>query len=91
MQNSIFIVGFVIFALYMVGYLYMVTNAHKQQRTDMRNDPEMKRFYEKLSSDNTDYDGHGNWGRFPPVKKKKKSNFQKYNQEIYKKITKNEK
>ncbi len=25
--------------------------------------------------DNIDYDGHGNWGRFPPVKEKKKKTF----------------
>ena len=88
---GMFVVGCIIFALYLVGYVYMINTAHKQQRREFENDPEMREYYSRNNlpprTDDTDYDGHGNWGRFPPIKKKKESTFQKYNQEIYKKIT----
>tara|TARA_Y100001972_G_C7603265_1_gene302317 strand:+ start:412 stop:681 length:270 start_codon:yes stop_codon:yes gene_type:complete len=73
---GMFVIGLIIFILYMVGYLYMVTTAHKQQRRELEGDPEYRKYQASLreSSDNIDYDGHGNWGRFPnnPYDKKKK-------------------
>ena len=60
-----FIVGFIIFALYLVGLLTMITRAHKQQRQEMENDPELRDYYNR-QHDPIDYDGHGNWGRFNP-------------------------
>ena len=46
-----FIVGFIIVALYLVGLLTMITKAHKQQRRELENDPELKGYdwdaYEK--------------------------------------------
>ena len=39
-----FVVGFIIFALYIVGLVTMITKAHKQQRYELENDPELKGF-----------------------------------------------
>ena len=63
-----FVVGFIIFTLYLVGLLTMIVKAHKHQRRELENDPELKAYYEKLrdEDDYIDYDGHGNWGRFNP-------------------------
>ena len=36
-----------------------------QTKKEIENDPIFK-------DDIIDYDGHGNWGRFPPIKKEKK-------------------
>ena len=60
-----FIVGFIIFVLYLVGLLTMITRAHKQQRQELENDPELQDYYNR-KHDPIDYDGHGNWGRFNP-------------------------
>ena len=43
-MTVMFIVGFIIFALYLVGLLTMITKAHKQQRTELENDPELQGF-----------------------------------------------
>lgn len=54
-----FIIGFVIFILYMSGLLWMIKSSHDDQRRRREKD-------EKLlnKSDENDYDGGGNWGRF---------------------------
>ena len=68
---GMFIVGLIIFILYMVGYLYMVTTAHKQQRRDLEGDPEMRDYYARHNNGlDMDYDGIGDQGRFPSKKKK---------------------
>jgi hypothetical protein len=70
---AMFVIGFIIFVLYMVGYLYMINTAHKQQRRQFENDPEMKGYYSRHNMpDSIDYDGIGNQGRFPVVKETKK-------------------
>ena len=70
---GMFIVGCIIFIGYMIGYIWMITTAHKQQRREFENDPEMKGYYSRHNMpDAIDYDGHGNWGRFPPTKETKK-------------------
>ena len=64
---GMFIVGCIIFIGYMIGYIWMITTAHKQQRRELENDPEMKGYHSRHNiPDSIDYDGHGNWGRFPP-------------------------
>jgi hypothetical protein len=72
---GMFIVGCIIFALYIVGYMYMINTAHKQQRRELENDPEMRGYYSRHNippkPDVVDYDGMGNQGRFPQVPKKK--------------------
>lgn len=57
-----FIVGFVIFSLYMVGYLTMVNKQHQIQ----------KKQSESQKIDSMDFDGHGNWSRFPNSRTKKR-------------------
>ena len=54
----IFAVGFSITCAYV---FFFVFNAKEEQRQENI----------KLD-DHIDYDGHGNWGRFPPIKEKKK-------------------
>ena len=65
---GMFIIGFIIFALYLWGLLTMIYRSHRQQRKELENDPELKAYYKKLrdEDDYIDYDGHGNWGRFNP-------------------------
>lgn len=43
MKISMFIIGSIIFTLYMVGLLYMVNWGHKSQEKDSLNDPETKK------------------------------------------------
>ena len=54
-----FIIGFIIFSLYMSGLLWMIKKSHDDQRkrreSDMRN------------VDDNDYDGGGNCGRPSPT------------------------
>ena len=55
-----FIIGFVIFLLYMSGLLWMIKSSHDDQRRRRERDDR-----ERLGqSDENDYDGGGNWGRF---------------------------
>ena len=51
-----FIIGFIIFLLYMSGLLWMIKKSHDDQRR--RRESDMK------DVDDNDYDGGGNWGRF---------------------------
>jgi hypothetical protein len=50
-MTVMFIVGFIIFTLYLFGLVTMITKAHKQQRKELMNDPELKGYdwdaYEK--------------------------------------------
>ena len=68
-----FIVGFIIFTFYMIGLLYAIWWGHNSQKEDMLNDPELRNYYSRHGMpDQMDYDGGGNWGRFPIVKHKKR-------------------
>ena len=81
---GMFIVGAVIFIVYIIALLRAVSWGHKSQRKEMLNDPEMRNYYARHGQgDLMDYDGMGNYGRFPaagapkikspkPVKKAKK-------------------
>jgi|TARA_R100000081_G_scaffold60180_1_gene30036 hypothetical protein len=42
--TTMFIVGSIIFGLYLFGLLTMITKAHKQQRKELEDDPELKGF-----------------------------------------------
>ena len=53
-----FIIGFVIFLLYMSGLLWMIKKSHDDQRKKRERDAGIK------DVDENDYDGGGNWGRF---------------------------
>ena len=54
----IFIIGFIIFATYVFFFMFST-------KKEIEDAPILK-------DDIIDYDGHGNWGRFPPIKKEKK-------------------
>ncbi len=54
----IFIIGFIIFCTYIFFFMFST----KKEIEDIPT----------LKDDIIDYDGHGNWGRFPPIKKGKK-------------------
>tara|TARA_B100000963_G_C22576437_1_gene648667 strand:- start:419 stop:610 length:192 start_codon:yes stop_codon:yes gene_type:complete len=54
----IFIIGFVIFCTYV---LFFTFSTKKEIQNNI-----------SLKDDIIDYDGHGNWGRFPPTKKEKR-------------------
>ena len=45
---GMFIIGFIIFALYMWGLLTMVVRSHKKQREEFNNDPEIQDYYRRL-------------------------------------------
>ena len=53
----IFIVGFVIFSTYVFFFMFST-------KKEIDSIPTLK-------DDMIDYDGHGNWGRFPPIKNEK--------------------
>ena len=45
---GMFIIGFIIFALYIWGLLTMIYRGHKQQREEFENDPEIKAYFRSL-------------------------------------------
>ena len=62
-----FVIGFIIFAVYIYALLRAIYWGHNQQREDMLNDPELRNYYSRHGQgDLMDYDGIGNQGRFPP-------------------------
>ena len=70
-----FFVGFFIFAIYVYALLRAIYWGHNSQKEDRLNDPELRNYYARYDTpDNIDYDGHGNYGRFPdnPYEKKSK-------------------
>lgn len=64
MELLIFIVGFIVFIAYVMSFSFF----EKDKKTNE---------HSIRIDDAIDYDGHGNWGRFPPKpkKEKKKSRF----------------
>tara|TARA_Y100000592_G_scaffold79356_1_gene125134 strand:+ start:979 stop:1284 length:306 start_codon:yes stop_codon:yes gene_type:complete len=68
-----FIIGFIIFSVYLYALLRAIYWGHNSQKQDMLNDPELRNYYSRHGMPDTmDYDGHGNYGRFPNVPKKNK-------------------
>lgn len=50
MNVTMFIVGTIIFVLYIVGLLYVINSGHKEQKEDLLNDPEIpKKFKDSLN------------------------------------------
>ena len=45
MNVIMFIVGFTIFFLYIVGLLYMINRSHNEQKKDVLNDPEIPKIF----------------------------------------------
>tara|TARA_B100000282_G_scaffold155987_1_gene112410 strand:- start:44 stop:349 length:306 start_codon:yes stop_codon:yes gene_type:complete len=72
-MQVMFVVGFIIFAVYIYALLRAIYWGHNSQREDMLNDPELRNYYSRQHlPDDIDYDGHGNYGRFPADPNKKK-------------------
>ena len=72
---GMFVIGLIIFIGYMYALLKAIYWGHNSQKQDMLNDPELRNYYSRHGMpDQMDYDGHGNWGRFPnnPYLKSKK-------------------
>ena len=46
-MSTIFIIGFVIFLLYICSLLYMINKAHESQKKDFLNDPEIPEEFKK--------------------------------------------
>ena len=47
MESVIFIVGFIIFILYVTSLIVMINKAHKSQKEDFLNDPEIPKSLKK--------------------------------------------
>ena len=68
-----FIIGCVIFFVYLYALLKAIHWGHNSQRREMENDPELRGYYSRHGQgDLMDYDGMGNQGRFPEVSIKDK-------------------
>ena len=74
-MKVMFLIGGIIFAGYIFGLLKAIMWGHKSQEEERLNDPELRNYYSRHNMpDDIDYDGHGNWGRFPNNPYEKKSN-----------------
>ena len=49
---SMFVIGFIVFILYISGYVYMIYKAHQQQKDEFDNDPELRSYYKSLKNNN---------------------------------------
>ena len=71
---GMFIIGAIIFGLYMAGYLFMIKYANDGQRRDMKRDNGSEYYQRHNQVNPSDYDGMGNFSRFPTdVKTKRQS------------------
>ena len=65
-MQVMFVVGFIIFAVYIYALLRAIYWGHNSQREDMLNDPELRNYYARHGQgDLYDYDGMGDFSRFP--------------------------
>ena len=62
MSGGFFIVGGIIFSVYVYFLIWNIFYSNKKQREENYG----------ISVDTIDMDGHGNWGRFVPEKPKSK-------------------
>jgi hypothetical protein len=81
MMTVMFLVGTIIFGLYLFGLLYAVYWGHSSQRKEMEEDPELRNYYSRHGMD-MDYDGIGNQGRVPSYKKEKKTKNRKFKERV---------
>ena len=44
---SMFVIGLIIFILYLTGYVYMIIKASNQQKEEFANDPELQEYDKK--------------------------------------------
>ena len=45
---SMFVIGFIVFILYISGYVYMIYKAQQQHKDEFDNDPELRSYYKSL-------------------------------------------
>jgi hypothetical protein len=81
MMTVMFLVGTIIFGLYLFGLLYAVYWGHSSQRKEMEEDPELRNYYSRHGMD-MDYDGIGNQGRVPKNKKEKKTKNRNFKERV---------
>ena len=73
MTTTMFIVGFCIFVVYLYALLKAIHWGHTSQRDEFMQDPEMRNYYSRHGMpDNMDYDGMGDFSRFPDTTPKKR-------------------
>ena len=46
---SMFIIGTIVFVLYIIGYVYMIYKAHNQQKKEFESDPELRSYYKSIN------------------------------------------
>ena len=46
---SMFIIGTIVFVLYIIGYVYMIYKAHNQQKKELESDPELSSYYKSIN------------------------------------------
>ncbi len=46
---SMFIIGTLVFVLYIIGYVYMIYKAHNQQKKELESDPELISYYKSIN------------------------------------------
>lgn len=46
---SMFVIGLIVFILYILGYVYMIYKAHEQQKKELENDPELRSYYKSIN------------------------------------------
>jgi hypothetical protein len=74
MENTVmFIIGTIIFSLYMGGYMMMIQRQNRLQKLESE-----KNNLAQIKIDEIDSDGHGNWGR---VTKPKNSRIKSFNKQ----------
>jgi|TARA_B100001063_G_C16633120_1_gene486882 Tfp pilus assembly protein PilO len=47
---SMFVIGFIVFVMYIIGYVYMIIKANAQQREELDNDTELRDYYNSKKS-----------------------------------------
>lgn len=67
-----FIIGTIIFSLYMVGYMMMIQRQNRLQKLESE-----KNNLAHTKIDEIDSDGHGNWGRVTKTKNSRIKSFNK--------------
>ncbi len=56
---SMFVIGFIIFMLYIIGFVAMIMSASKKQQEILDNDPELQAYYKSLQQD-SDFTSYAN-------------------------------
>tara|TARA_B100000287_G_scaffold407633_1_gene433220 strand:+ start:437 stop:706 length:270 start_codon:yes stop_codon:yes gene_type:complete len=52
---SMFIIGFIIFALYIGGMVMMIYYSHQRQKQEFENDPELRAYFDDIENENDNW------------------------------------